>query len=230
MITHRALSSYAPRAKGQGEADLLRRHGSIVDRLARRITLRTGLESAHDDLWSAGAVGLFEAAEKFDPSRGTTFEVFADKRVRGAMLDELRRLDHLPRRLRAQANDVATRRRDLSTALGRAPTPTELAADLDVSMEELGERETLASPHVSLDWAMDLCSSDADDPTSRIDVARALTNAVTALPERLRMLLGLIYTEDLPYGDVAALLQISKPRVCQLHADALARLRTSMKV
>lgn len=226
-MVHRALASYGPKAAD--DAEVLKRHGNIVDRLARRMTARTGLSSLHDDLWSAGALGLLEAAKKFDPSRGATFETFAEHRVRGAMLDELRRMDHLPRRLRAKADDVVKGRRDLATKLGRDPDAAELAAELGLSQEELAEMETLVEPHVSLDWALGMAAErDTEDPMVRAEIAQALAGAIEELPERLRLVLNLIYIEDLSYGEVGQLLEISKPRVCQIHADAIEKLRVAM--
>jgi RNA polymerase sigma factor for flagellar operon FliA len=228
---HRGVTSYTPRTQGEDEAELLRKHGAIVDRLARRLVNRTGMTSARDDLWSAGALGLIEAARKFDPTRGASFETFAAERVRGAMLDELRRLDHLPRRLRAQTNDVAGRKRALATELGREPSSEELAEATGFTLEELGEIETLGEAHVSLDWALGLAGTAGEpDLLARVDASRALAHAIAGLPERLQMVLGLIYQEDLNYAEVAHLLEVSKPRVCQLHAEAIDKLREAMGV
>lgn len=105
---HRAIASYANggAAPVLDDTTVLEQYGSLVERTARRLVSRTGLRSAYDDLWSAGAIGLIEAGRRFDPSRGASFATFAEHRVRGAMLDELRRLDHLPRRLRNRTDGV----------------------------------------------------------------------------------------------------------------------------
>jgi RNA polymerase sigma factor for flagellar operon FliA len=224
------MSTYALGGGAVDEDALLRQYGGLVDRLARRTVARTGMPSLHDDLWSAGAIGLLEAARRFDATRAVAFETFAEQRIRGAMLDELRRHDHLPRRLRSQTNDIETERRRMATALGREPTTEELAVQVDLSIEELGELETVAAPHVSLEWALALATAGGDDPAGRVDLGRKLTSAIEALPERLRVLLSLIYVEDLTYAEVAALLEISKPRVSQLHTDAIAKLREAMGV
>src|SRR5688500_10775573 len=101
---HRAIANYATGSQDEGQ--VIRKYSGIIDRLARRFVMRTGLSSAYDDLWSAGALGLVEAVRRFDGSKGASFETFAEHRVRGAMLDELRRLDHLPRRLRNRTDDL----------------------------------------------------------------------------------------------------------------------------
>jgi RNA polymerase sigma factor FliA len=226
---HRALTSYAAPVDGN-DGEVLRRHGSIVERSARRISIRAGNPSLYDDLWSVGAIGLLDAARRYEADRGASFDTFAEHRVRGAMLDELRRLDHLPRRLRTQAAGVAERRRQLEAALGREPLSDELAKDCGLTVEELAEMETLAEPHVSLEWvAESTTGTTAEDAASRAETQGALAAAIAALPERLRILLGLIYSEDMSYAEVGQLLEVSKPRVCQLHGDAIARLRAALE-
>ena len=127
------------------------RYGPIVDRLARWTVSRTGMQSAYDDLWSAGALGLIEAHKRFDATRGVTFESFAEHRVRGAMLDELRRLDHLPRRLRSRTDDLKKAKHKLGTALGREATLEEVAKEMDTDLQEVSEMEGLLEPAVPLD-------------------------------------------------------------------------------
>lgn len=227
---HRALASYAQ--PSEDEAEVLRRHGPLIDRLARRIVLRTGMRSAYDDLWSAGALGLLEAVKKFDGTRGASFETFAEHRVRGAMLDELRRMDHLPRRLRSRTDDLVKARRRLGAKLGREPTIEEVASEMEVELEEASEMEALLEPHLPLESALPYLTDrqDPEDPVIRAEARRALVSAIESLPERLQMVLALLYTEGLTYREVGRLLQVSEPRVCQLHADAIARLRASLGV
>src|SRR4051812_907894 len=115
--------------------------------------MRTGLQSAFDDLWSAGALGLLEAAPRFDAARGVTFETFVEHRIRGAMLDELRRMDHLPRRLRSRTDDLQKARQKIASQVGREATTEELAAEMKIDLEELSALEALLEPHLSLDNA-----------------------------------------------------------------------------
>src|SRR2546430_5910557 len=145
----RAIANYA--AAGTPEEELLRKHGAIIDRLARRLVARTGLHSAYDDLWSAGALGLIESGRRFDSTRGASFETFAEHRVRGAMLDELRRIDHLPRRLRSRTDDVQKSQRKLSGELGREATLDEVAQDLNMDLEEVSSVHNLLEPHLPLE-------------------------------------------------------------------------------
>src|SRR3954470_22050707 len=148
-MIRRALATYA--SSTTDADDLIQRYAPLIDRVARRIAARTGLRSAFDDLWSAGALGLLEAAGRFDASRGVTFETFVEHRIRGAMMDELRRMDHLPRRLRSRTDDVQKARHKLSAELGRTASTEEVAAAMKMDVEELSGIEALLEPHVPLD-------------------------------------------------------------------------------
>ena len=226
---HRALASYS--SAGNEADDLIQRYSSVIDRVVRRIVMRTGLQSAFDDLWSAGAVGLLEAARRFDASRGVTFETFIEHRIRGAMLDELRRMDHLPRRLRSRTDDLQKARKKLQGQLGREASTEELAIELKLDMEEVGGIEALLEPHVPLErWAPNAESDEGpiEDRLSRVQMVGALEQAIRGLPERLQTVLGLHYLEGLTYREIAKILDVSEPRVCQLHADGLKRLRVAM--
>jgi RNA polymerase sigma factor FliA len=179
---------------------LIARHASLIDRAARRVAARAGLPELADELWSAGAMGLLDAARRFEPGRDVRFETFAEHRVRGAMLDELRRLDHLPRRLRAQVRE----------------------------REELAGLEGLALPPVPLEALADAAPSDA--PSAEEDAVRSqqraqLAAAIARLPRRLQMVLSLYYVEELKLREIGLVLEVTEARVCQLHREALAALR-----
>src|SRR4051812_29662637 len=111
---HRAVNNYATKAANDEATEALQKYGGLIDRLARRLVSRTGQQSAYDDLWSAGALGLLEAMRRFDATKGASFETFAEHRVRGSMLDELRRQDHLPRRLRNRTDEMQKAKNMLS--------------------------------------------------------------------------------------------------------------------
>jgi RNA polymerase sigma factor for flagellar operon FliA len=221
--------AHARYAQADPDRELLRRHAPLLDRCARRLAARTGHAVSADDLWSAGALGLLEAARRFDPARDVRFETFAEHRVRGAMLDEMRRMDHLPRRLRAGAERVDRARARLAQALGREPDAVEIATDLGDAPEEVAEALLLLQPAVPVDE--DVLSDGAprpDEALARGEAVRRLATAIEALPERLRMLLALYYDEGLTYREIARVLGVSEPRVCQLHSDAVKRLRASL--
>jgi RNA polymerase sigma factor FliA len=225
-VTHRAHAIYA--AEGDGDAALLQRHAGLVDRLARRLASRTGGAVLPDDLWSAGALGLLEAARRFDAGQGVRFETFAEHRVRGAMLDELRRLDHLPRRLRDQADGLEQARTQLEQGLGRAPTTEELCARTGMGAEDLAAVAALTHSHAQLPDALEAPLVPSDEQLERGEQARALAAAVAGLPERLQLVLSLHYVEGLTYREIAKVLDVSEPRVCQLHGDAVGKLRAAL--
>jgi len=229
---HRALATYSSGGGGNDADELIQRYSSLIDRVARRIAMRTGLQSAFDDLWSAGALGLMEAARRYDAGRGVTFETFVEHRIRGAMLDELRRMDHLPRRLRSRTDDVQKAKQKLQSQLGREASVDELATELKMDMEEVAGMEALMEPHVALDkiGAMPLADEapTVEDRLARSQMAEALAREIRNLPDRLQTVLGLHYLEGLTYREIAKMLDVSEPRVCQLHADGLKKLRAAM--
>ena len=226
---HRAIASYANGAPAAvfDDTTVLEQYGVMVERMAKRLISRTGLRSAYDDLWSAGAIGLIEAGRRFDSTRGASFATFAEHRVRGAMLDELRRLDHLPRRLRNRTDDLVKTRKRLAGNLGREATVEEVATELGVDVEEASDMAALLEPPLPLESILPtLAGAEATDAAVlRAEAVRRLTEALEQIPERLRMVLSLHYIEDLTYREIAGLLKVSEPRVCQLHSEALAQLR-----
>ncbi|HEX7625036.1 MAG TPA: FliA/WhiG family RNA polymerase sigma factor [Anaeromyxobacteraceae bacterium] len=223
---HRAHARYAEQ---DGDAALLARHSGLIDRAARRVAARTAGAVSPEDLWSAGALGLLEAARRFDATRDVKFETFASHRIQGAMLDELRRMDHLPRRLRTQADAVERARARLAQTHSREPTGDELAAETGLGSEELAAVLGAAQPQVEALETLQSAVTPADEQLEQEQLLRSLASAVARLPERLQTLLALHYVEGLTYREIAKILDVSQPRVCQLHGDAMALLRTDTR-
>ena len=226
---HRAHAIYAA-APRNDETELIQRYAPLIDRLARRMATKAGIPSLQDDLWSAGALGLVDAARRFETGRGVKFETFAEHRVRGAMLDEMRKLDHLPRRLRERSDAVSKARRELAQALGRPVFDSEVAEQMQMTATELAEVEGAAAPPAQLDPEFEL-RGEMPQIEDQLDFARQsklLSQHVDKLPERLKTILGLHYQEGCTYREIAQLLKISEPRVCQLHAQALEKLRDAV--
>lgn len=225
---HRAEARYS---LPTNDSELLRRYGVLIDRVARRLAARVGMAHLSDELWSVGAMGLLEAARRFDATRSVRFETFAEHRIRGAMLDELRKMDHLPRRLRADTEKVEKARAALGKQLGREPSSDELAAHLQLSVDELAELEQLRQPLLPLVGALSVAAQDdgADVQVDRALVVQRLTTAIAKLNERLQLLLTLYYVEELTFREIAKLLEVSEARVCQLHGEAVKRLRALLE-
>lgn len=221
---NRAYAHYGQ--PSNSDAELLAQHGPLIERCARRLAARSGYIVLADDLWSAGAMGLLEAARRFDGARDVRFESFAEHRIRGAMLDEMRRMDHLPRRLRTGVERVERTRGQLAQQLGRDPETHEIAEALDSSPQEVAELLQLVAPLLPIQEETAAAPAAAqDEALSRSELCRALAEAITTLPERLQVLLALYYDEELTYREVAKVMGVSEPRVCQLHSDAVKRLR-----
>lgn len=225
---HRGSQLYSqPEAQ---DAQLIRRHAAMLERCARRLCQKMGNDSSYDDLWSVGALGLLEAARRFDAARDIRFESFAEHRVKGAMLDELRRLDHLPRRLRADVEGVGKAKRELAQATGREATQDEVAKQVGMGLEEVAELELLLQPPVELTPELPLASHapTQDEIALKKERAAALAVHIGELSERLQLVLSLVYVEECTYKEVAQLLKVSEPRVSQLHTEALKKLRAAM--
>jgi RNA polymerase sigma factor for flagellar operon FliA len=220
---HPAAARYA--TQGRSDDEMVSRHTPLIDRVARRLASRTGGAVSPEDLWSAGAMGLVDASRRFDPARDVKFESYAEQRIRGAMLDEMRRMDHLPRRLRAQVERVERARSRVTQRLGREARPNDVAEELGLPAEEVEALVMLGQPHVTVLEELVSALPRVDDEAARAEAARALAGAIGRLPERLQLILSLHYEEGLTYREVAKILDVSEPRICQLHGEAVGLLR-----
>ncbi len=227
----RALARYSsagarPTTK-DGRSALVREHGALIDGCARAIARRTGVDPA--ELWSAGALGVLEAVERFDGTRGAKLTTYVAHRVRGAMLDEVRRLDRLPRRLRDDVSSVKRARDALEGRLGRAPSTKEIAQQ--ASLEEGAvavalDAHAASAEDVTVD-DVDIAGevSDGESLSMFRQDAAALGAAIATLPERSQMIVSLRFVDDLSQKEIAQVLQLSEARVCQLLKAALLELR-----
>lgn len=228
------------------EEALVAQYAPLVKHVAGRIAMFLPPHLEVDDLIGDGVIGLLEAIKKFEPGRNVQFKTYATARIRGAILDGLRRLDWAPRRLRRQARNVERRMNELCQMNSRLPTPAELAQSLDLPVEELEElmAEINGSFVVSLDDLVHM-TEDASfllgdtlaDPGPAIvdevqhhERASVLAEAVDRLGERERTAISLFYFEGLTNKEVAEVMGVSPARVCFLHARALRKLRDSLNV
>jgi RNA polymerase sigma factor for flagellar operon FliA len=226
---HRAAYSYTTNPTARlTDDEVVRTWAGLIDRVARRISARTANTVQPGDLWSVGALGLIDAYHRFDPARAVKFESFAEHRIRGAMIDELREMDHLPRRLRADADRVRKARHVLGNTLGREPTVDELAAHLGMAYEDVDTLDTLAQPALPLQPELPLASQGElqDDLVDQANRVASLARAIKEVPERLQLVLSLHYVEGLTYKEIAQALDVSEARICQLHGEAVKKLRT----
>ena len=240
------------RYKGEGDAGARERlvvaYSPMVKFVAGR--LGAGLPSHVDDadLISYGLMGLIGAIERFEPERGIKFETFAMTRIRGAIIDELRSLDWVPRSVRSRAREIEAAQAKLEHELQRAPTEAELAKELGVDEEELQSSllEIANSSVYALDelWTVSDSSGDqvslldtisdprAEDPQESLassEVKDRLTEAIASLPEREQLVVALYYYENLTLREIGEVLGVTESRVSQLHTKAVMRLKSGLQ-
>lgn len=219
-------------------------YAPLVKYVAGRVGASLPAHVDHADLVSYGFEGLLTAIERFDSSREASFETFALPRIRGAIVDQLRVLDWVPRSVRDKARSIERANAALELRLGRAPTEAQLAAELSVTVGELGRwlTDVANSSLLSLDEAFaaregtrsalaDGTDLDTQDPAGLAqarELKQHLAAAITRLPERERLVVSLHYYDELSLVEVAHVLGVSGSRASQLHAQAMLRLRPAL--
>ena len=220
---------------------LLEQHTVLVKRIAYHLLARLPASVIVDDLIQSGMIGLFEAANNFDSSKGASFETFAGIRIRGSMLDEIRRGDWTPRSVHKNSRMVSDAIKQLEAELGRDVTDVEVAEKLDISVNEyhhiLSEVSTgkilgLDDLGVSEDALKLDDTYQCDDPYQSIEhvaFKKGLTECISTLPEREALVLSLYYDEELNLREIGQVLDVSESRVSQIHSQALHRLKARMQ-
>jgi RNA polymerase sigma factor for flagellar operon FliA len=218
---------------------LITEHMPMARRIARKVARRMPDNIRHEDLESAALVGLCEAADRYDHTRPNapdfkgSFVAFAAKRIRGAVLDELRRGDLMPRRARSAANKLGSAVSSLERRLGRTPEENEVAKELGVSLAAFRECFAGLVPVrvVELPQASEIIDSSSSPMAEleRSEAIRRVRTALGTLAERDALVLSLYYVEDFSYIEIGEVLGVSESRVCQLHARALNRLRETLE-
>ena len=217
----------------------IRYHASIM-----KLRLPPNVEM--DDLVSSGVVGLLDAAEKFDSTRGIKFKTYAEFRIRGSMLDYLREMDWFSRAARQNANRLENAYSRLEALLGRPPLEEEVAKEMKISITELRKQLALFSglSVFSLDEPEDEYSvgntavqkilteaakNDERKDSLLRDLKEVLGKAIDLLPDREKQLIALYYYEELTMKEIGAIFSLGEPRICQLHSQAVLRLRAKLK-
>ncbi|GAA6170875.1 RNA polymerase sigma factor FliA [Colwellia sp. KU-HH00111] len=220
---------------------LLEQHTVLVKRIAYHLLARLPASVIVDDLIQSGMIGLFEAANNFDSSKGASFETFAGIRIRGSMLDEIRRGDWTPRSVHKNSRMVSDAIKQLEAELGRDVTDVEVAEKLDISVNEyhhiLSEVSTgkilgLDDLGVSEDALKLDDTYQCDDPYQSIEhvaFKKGLTECISTLPEREALVLSLYYDEELNLREIGQVLDVSESRVSQIHSQAMHRLKARMQ-
>jgi len=219
---------------------LVHRHVPLVKRIAYHLLGRLPADVQVDDLIQAGVVGLLEAARQYDAGQGASFETYAGIRIRGAMLDEVRRSDWTPRSVHRNARRVSEAMRAVEHREGREARPQEVAEELDVRLEEYQRMvaDAVCCRVLSFEDMFEPESEGENrlpgsepDPLQRLqegDFREALAKEVDGLPEREKLVMSLYYDDELNLREIGEVLGVSESRVCQLHGQALVRLRARM--
>lgn len=217
-------------------------YAQLVKRLAYQMMARLPSSVQVDDLVQAGMMGLLDALNHFEDHHGAQFETYATQRIRGAMLDELRDADWAPRSVRRHARAIEQAMHQLQQALGKAPGEQQIADQLGVPLAEYQEMLAEARGQQLVHYE-DFENDSGENVSFNLADARptpfqmlqdggmrkALVGAVAELPEREKMVMAMYYQEDLNLKEIGAVLGVSESRVCQLHSQAVLRLRSKMR-
>jgi RNA polymerase sigma factor for flagellar operon FliA len=235
---------YNARGTLQRQQDYAKQFAPLVRRIAHQMIAKLPANVELDDMIQAGMIGLMDAVNRFEESQGTQFEVYAASRIRGSMLDELRAGDWLPRSARKSQRDIENAIHRLEQRLQRAPNETEIAREMGLSVPEYQEflGEARGAQLVYFD---DLGGSTDDEgylerhivhngsePLEMLRDKRfraALVRAIEELPEREKLLMSMYYEQDMNLREIGAVMGVTESRVCQLHSQAVTRLRVKLK-
>jgi RNA polymerase sigma factor for flagellar operon FliA len=230
-----------------GKADksvLLKEHTPLVKKLAHQMKAKLPPSVEVDDLVQAGMIGLLDALSRYEDTHGAQFETYAVQRIRGAMLDELRNSDWLPRSIRQNMRKIEVAMNNLQQRLGRAPKEAEIAKEMKVSLAEYQEMLNDGIGHQLVyyedfhdkeehDHFLDRYCVDANsDPLQSLlagGFREAVIHAIDNLPEREKILMGLYYEQEMNLKEIGAVMGVSESRVSQLHSQAIARLRSKLR-
>lgn len=220
-------------------SDLVSRHAELVRRIAHHLAARLPPNVEVDDLIQAGMVGLIEAVRQFDHNAGASFETYASIRIRGAMIDEIRRGDWVPRSVHRRVREAAEATRQIEQREGRGASPGEVAKALGISLDDYGRlmegaiRGHLFSLEEDAEQHGDArIAEHAPAPLAELETVefqQELGRAIEGLPERERLILSLYYEQELNLREIGAVLGITESRVCQVHGQAMVRLRARLK-
>ncbi len=222
------------------QEELVVRYAPLVKRIAYHLLSRLPPNVQADDLIQAGMIGLLEASRHYDAAQGASFETYAGIRIRGAMLDEIRRSDWVPRSVHRKARMVAQAMQEIENREGRDARSSEVAEAMGISLDEYHQilRDSASCRIASFDDALETGDEDSDavpehvtGPLEGLQKERfqqALAEAIAGLPERERLVMSLYYDEELNLREIGEVLGVTESRVCQIHGQALLRLRARM--
>lgn len=220
---------------------LVEKHAPLVKRIAHHLIARLPASVLVEDLIQAGMIGLLEASRNFDESKGASFETFAGIRIRGAMLDEIRKGDWTPRSVHKNGRAIADAISEVEREMGGDAKDSDVAARMNVSLDDYHQMlsEVNAGKIIGIEdlgVTEDVLTSDKNkgentpfDDLMEGSFQKALANAITTLPEREAIVLSLYYDEELNLREIGEVLDVSESRVSQIHSQAMLRLKSRMQ-
>lgn len=223
--------------------EYVQKFAPLVKRIAYHLMAKLPASVQVDDLIQAGLIGLLDAAEHYDGAQGAQFETYAVQRIRGSMLDELRQADWLPRTVRKNLRQIEAAISRLEQQHKRAPTEAELAKEMDVPLADYQQMLHGAKGYQLLfyedlqdsdeaDFFERHCAAQGGDPLKAMEdngFKKVLVEAIQTLPEREKQMMGMYYEQELNLREIGEVLGVSESRVCQLHSQAVARLRAKLR-
>ncbi len=231
---------YHKRADTDSENALVEKYLSLVSSIVARLAMTLPDHVDQDDLYSSGLIGLLQALRNYDPTCGASFETYARTRVRGAMLDELRKMDWVPRTVHEKARKIQAAMAQLEQKLGQVPTEAQMAKTLNLSTQEYGKLLTEIRPAAFI--CLDTVSSEDDtgdlyevvansaeespfEQISQRELKQVILARLKELPEMQRKVLALYYGEELHLREIAEAVGLTESRICQIHAQAILSVR-----
>jgi len=230
-------------AKADTENALVQKYLPLVSAVVNRLAMTLPEHVDHDDLYSVGLIGLLQALRNYNPACGTSFETYARVRIRGAMLDELRRMDWVPRTIHEKARRIKEVLGELEQKLGKTPTEAQMAKAMNMSVKDYEELldEVRPAAFVCLDAVN--ASDDGDsgplyeviadqanegpvDKVSNNELKQVIFARLKDLPEMQRKVLALYYLEDMHLREIAEVFKLTESRICQIHAQAIMAIRS----
>lgn len=230
--------------QASSQEEQIAKYAPLVKRIAYHMMARLPASVEVDDLIQVGLIGLMDAVSRFDGSQGAQFESYATQRIRGAMLDELREADWLPRHVRQKSRQIETAIHTLQQRLGKPPTEKEISEQMGIPIDQyqgmlndVKGSQLLYYEDFSDDESADFLErylvDGSSDPLALLEdegFRASLIEAIHTLPERERSMMGMYYEQDMNLKEIGVVLGVSESRVCQLHSQAVARLRAQLKV
>lgn len=219
---------------------LVKKHATLVKRIAYHMIARLPHTVDVDDLIQAGMIGLLDAANNYNASQGASFETYAGIRIRGSMLDEIRRNDWAPRSVHKKARDIAEVIRDIEQKTGRHARDDEVAKNLGMTLEGYHQQLHDSAGYQVFSLAefsdsdevnarpITMALSEPVDSIQSDDFHKSLTEAIKTLPERERLLMNLYYNDELNLKEIGEVLGVSESRVSQIHSQTIIRLRSKL--